>query len=386
MTPFEAATHDDPYSYYSDLRQQKELFFDADLGLWIASGAKAVEAILGNPECRVRPLHEPIPRAIAQGAAGLVFGRLMRMNEGAQHRCPRMAIEPALISIEMDGIADIVAHVVTTLENSLETTDEFMFTLPACVIASLIGVPSLRMQEVARLTRNFVACLSPLSDEMQLNKAHSGAIELSQIFSSLLNDDKSDSALLTRIRSESKAAGWADQEALIANLIGLLSQTCEATAGLIGNTLVALHRNPDLIEDGQPSPRLVAELVAEVARYDSPVQNTRRFVAKPCWIGDSVLEAGDTVLVLLASANRDPYLNPDPDSLLLKRSNRRTFSFGSGRHGCPGQQLALTIASEAVLVWLQRQSFLSVRSYRWSYLPSLNGRIPKFHPAQEAQQ
>lgn len=386
MTPFEAATHDDPYSYYSYLRQQKELFFDADLGLWIASGAKAVEAILGSPECRVRPLHEPIPPAIAQGAAGLVFGRLMRMNEGAQHRCPRMAIEPALFSVEIDCIADIVARVVTTLENSLETTDEFMFTLPACVIASLIGVPSFCMQEVARLTRNFVACLSPLSDEMQLNKAHSGAVELSQIFSGLLNDDKSDSALLTRIRSESKAAEWADQEALIANLIGLLSQTCEATAGLIGNTLVALHRNPDLIEDGQPSPRLIAELVAEVARYDSPVQNTRRYVAKRCTIGDSVLEAGDTVLVLLASANRDPYLNPDPDSLLLKRSNRRTFSFGSGRHGCPGQQLALTIASEAVLVWLQRQSFLSVRSYRWSYLPSLNGRIPKFHPAQEAQQ
>jgi cytochrome P450 len=242
------------------------------------------------------------------------------------------------------------------------------------------------MREVAKLTRDFVSCLSPLSDETQLNKAHSGAIHLSQIFSALLNDDKTDSALLTRIRSESKAAEWADQEALIANLIGLMSQTFEATAGLIGNTLIALHRNPDLIEDGEPTPMLVAALVAEVARFDSPVQNTRRFVAKRCTIGDSVLEAGDTVLVLLASANRDPCLNPDPDSVLLKRSNRRTFSFGSGRHECPGQQLALTIASEAILAWLQCGSFPSARSYRWSYLPSLNGRIPKFHPAQEAQQ
>ena len=386
MTPFEAATHHDPYVYYARLRQQGGLFFDADLRLWIASGANAVEAILGHPDCRVRPLHEPIPPAIAKGAAGLVFGRLMRMNEGAQHRCPRMAIEPALASIELDGIADIVSRVVTTLENSLETTDELMFTLPACVIASLIGLPSLRMREVAKLTRDFVSCLSPLSDETQLNKAHSGAIHLSQIFSALLNDDKTDSALLTRIRSESKAAEWADQEALIANLIGLMSQTFEATAGLIGNTLIALHRNPDLIEDGEPTPMLVAALVAEVARFDSPVQNTRRFVAKRCTIGDSVLEAGDTVLVLLASANRDPCLNPDPDSVLLKRSNRRTFSFGSGRHECPGQQLALTIASEAILAWLQCGSFPSARSYRWSYLPSLNGRIPKFHPAQEAQQ
>ena len=386
MTPFEAATHDDPYAYYSHLRRQKELFFDADLGLWIASGAQAVEAILVNPDCRVRPLHEPVPPAIAQGAAGLVFGRLMRMNEGAQHRCPRMAIEPALASVETESIADIVSRVVTALDNSLETTDELMFTLPACVIASLIGLPSSRMQEVAKLTRDFVACLTPLSDETQLNKAHCAAAQLSRIFSALLNDDNSDSALLIRIRRESEATGWEDQEVLIANLIGLMSQTCEATAGLIGNSLIALHRYPDLIEDGQPAPMLVAELVAEVARYDSPVQNTRRFVGKRCTIGDSVLEAGDTVLVLLASANRDPGLNPDPDRLLLKRSERRTFSFGSGRHECPGQQLALMIASEAILLWLQRQPSPSARPYRWSYLPSLNGRIPKFHPAQETQQ
>lgn len=385
MTPFEAATHGDPYSYYALLRQQKALFFDADLGLWIASGAEAVEAVLESPDCRVRPLHEPIPPAIAQGAAGDVFGRLMRMNEGARHRCPRMVIEPALASIEMKGVADMVARVVTTLGDSLKTTDELMFTLPACVIASLIGLPSSRMQEVAKLTRNFVACLSPLSDEAQINEAHSGATQLSRIFSVLLRDDSSESLFLARIRSESKAIEWADEEALIANLIGLMSQTCEATAGLIGNTLVALHRNPDLIGHGQPARSLVGDLVAEVARYDSPVQNTRRFVAKRCTVGDTILEAGDTVLVLFASANRDPGLNPDPDSFLLKRSHRRAFSFGSGRHECPGQQLALTIASEAILEWLQRQPSSAVRLDRWSYLPSLNGRIPKFYLAEEAR-
>ncbi len=120
MTPFEAATHDDPYSYYALLRQQKAMFFDAAFGLWIASRAEAVKAVLESPDCRVRPLHEPTPSAIAQGAAGDVFGRLMRMNEGALHRCPRMVIEPALASIEMKSIADMVARVVTALNDSLK--------------------------------------------------------------------------------------------------------------------------------------------------------------------------------------------------------------------------------------------------------------------------
>ncbi|QXG39140.1 MULTISPECIES: cytochrome P450 [Pseudomonas syringae group] len=386
MTPFEAATHTDPYVYYSGLRRQNGLLFDADLRLWIASSAKAVEAILGHPDCRVRPLNEPIPPAIAQGVAGMIFGRLMRMNEGPHHLCPRMAIEPALASVETDSIADIVSRVVETLDNPVENLDELMFTLPVSVIAALIGLPSSRLQEVARLTRDFVACLSPLSDEIQLGEANSGATRLSQLFSALLSNDDESSRFLSHIWSGCEATAWRDHDALIANLIGLLSQTCEATAGLIGNTLVALHRNPDLIKDMQPKQMLVADLVEEVARYDSPVQNTRRYVAKRCTIGSSVLEAGDTVLVLLASANRDPYANPDPDSLLVKRTQRRIFSFGSGRHECPGQRLALTIASEAILAWLHRQPASSARPYRWSYLPSLNGRIPHFYRDRETQQ
>ena len=120
-----------------------------------------------------------------------------------------------------------------------------------------------------------------------------------------------------------------------------------------------------------------------MARYDAPVQNTRRFVAKRCTIGDTVLEAGDTVLVLLACANRDPLANPNPDSFLLKRSQRRTFSFGAGRHECPGQQLALAIAAEAMLVWLRLHPAGLVGVVGWRYMASVNARVPQFHQERE---
>ena len=386
MTPFEAATHVDPYVYYSCLRQQRELLFNADLGVWIASGAGVVEAILEHPDCLVRPLHEPIPAALAQGAAGHIFGRLMRMNEGAQHQCPRRVIEPILASMGTQNIAGLVAQVVETFEISGDNPNEWMFTLPVSVIASLIGFTSSQLKEVVPLTRDFVACLSPLSDEAQLGKAHCAAARLSQMLQALLNNDDKGSGVLGRLYSDYDASAWEDDDALIANLIGLLSQTCEATPGLIGNTLIALQRNPELFEGMQATPTLAAEWVAEVARHDSPVQNTRRFVAKRCAIGDSVLEAGDTILLLLAAANRDPCANPEPDSFLLKRAQRRTFSFGSGRHKCPGQPLALAIASEVVFAFLHRQPTSPAPAYRWRYLPSLNGRIPQFCRDGEIQQ
>lgn len=385
MTPFEAPTHGDPYGYYATLRQHKDLFFDAELGVWIASGAHAVEAILAHPDCRVRPLHESVPAAIAQGAAGRVFGRLMRMNEGPQHRCPRSAIAPALAAIDKERVAQAVSHVRATLNEPITDPDALMFTLPVCVVAHLMGLPSTRLHEASTLTRKFVACLSPLSDHVQLQQAHGAASQLERLMSALLNEPVGDSPLLADILRERGSAEWDDPNALIANLIGLMSQTCEATAGLIGNTLIALQSHPELMAAQPLTPGHVADLVAEVARYDSPVQNTRRFVAKRCTIGDSVLEEGDTVVVLLASANRDPAANPDPDRLLLQRSHRRTFSFGSGRHECPGQQLALTLATEAVSLWLQHPPSSPYRPYQWRYLPSLNGRIPTFYFAQEPQ-
>ncbi|MBC3256646.1 cytochrome P450 [Pseudomonas paralactis] len=386
MTPFEAATHADPYAYYSRLRQQGALLFDAELGVWMASGASVVEAILEHPDCLVRPLHEPIPTALLQGPAGDVFGRLMRMNEGAQHQCPRRVIEPTLASMGRQNISGIVAQVIEALDTSGDNPNQWMFTVPVSVIATMMGFTSGQLQEVAQLTRDFVACLSPLSDEAQLSKAHCGAARLSHMFQALLNNDDKGSGVLGRLYSDYEVSAWKDDDALIANLIGLLSQTCEATAGLIGNTLIAFQRNPDLFEGKQATPTLVAEWVAEVARYDSPVQSTRRFVAKRCTIGDTVLEAGDTILLLLAAANRDPRANPDPDSFLLKRAQRRTLSFGSGRHQCPGQPLALAVASEVISAFLHRKPGSNACAYRWRYLPSLNGRIPQFYRDEGTQQ
>lgn len=386
MTPFEAAAHAAPYTYYSRLRQKKGLFFDTDLGLWVACEAAAVEAILQHPDCRVRPGHEPVPPAIAHGPAGGVFGKLMRMNEGARHQCPRAVIEPTLMAVPAQNVATLVCSLVGRLEHSAEGFNGLMFSLPVSVLAALMGFQADQLQTVARLTRDFIACLSPLSNASQLRRADVAANRLGQMLNTLLNDQLPKSDFLADICRACTASNWQDQDALIANLIGVLSQTCEASAGLIGNTLVALQQQPGLLKEVTRTPALANELIAEIARYDSPVQNTRRFVARQCTIGDSVLHAGDTVLLLLASANRDPSSNPDPDRFLLKRIRRKNYSFGHARHQCPGQQIALTIAAESILALLQQPATSLMPPLRWSYLPSLNGRIPLWSNCLETEQ
>jgi cytochrome P450 len=363
MDPIIAATHADPYPYYAQLRTEGGLAFHAGLKVWVASSARAVCAVLAHADCRVRPAQEPVPKAIAEGMAGKVFGQLMRMNDGARQRCPRAAIKPALELIDEAHIRALVAARLINLD--ADGLYKAMFRGPVCVVAALLGFNPAQGRTISALTADFVACLSPLSNDLQLVEAHGAAEQLRGYFVELLAE--SDSQLLTAIRQRFEG----DIEALIANLIGLCSQTYEATAGLIGNGLVALKRQPELRRAS------MAAVLAEVQRFDPPVQNTRRFVAAACEIDGVRVEPGDVILVLLASANRDPALNEQPDRFLLDRPNRRSFSFGSGRHQCPGQMLAMEIACATVRKILDHG--VNLERLAWHYRPSLNGRIPLFN-------
>jgi cytochrome P450 len=365
MDPIIAATHADPYPYYAQLRAEGGLVFHQGLKLWVASSARAVAAVLAHPDCHVRPSHEPVPKAIAQGMAGKVFGQLMRMNEGERQRCPRAAIEPGLALIDVNEVNSLVsARLIPPGAEGLYTA---MFRGPVCVVAALLGFFPAQGRAISELTADFVACLSPLSNQVQLDAAHGATEQLKGYFIELLDDPNNRSALLAGIRQRFAATST---DSLIANLIGLFSQTYEATAGLIGNALLALNRNPQL------DLTQIDELIAEVQRFDPSVQNTRRFVAAPCEIDGVKLNPGDVILVLLASANRDPQLNDDPDAFLLHRPNRRSFTFGASRHQCPGQMLALRIASATLTEILAMKPALD--RLTWHYRPSLNGRIPLF--------
>jgi cytochrome P450 len=96
-----------------------------------------------------------------------------------------------------------------------------------------------------------------------------------------------------------------------------------------------------------------------VARRDSPVQNTRRFVDRPTRIAGIDLAAGDVILLLLGASGQ---------------------AFGHGPHACPGQEIALTIA-EAALAQLGPLP----AGLRWRYIPLANGRLPEFFDHHEEQ-
>jgi len=379
LDPVAAVTHADPYPCYAKLRAGPPLVWNEKLRLWVASRADVIESVLlAHGALRVRPAAEPVPRAIAGSAAGEVFGHLVRMNDGAAHQAHRPALQRALAGLDLDAVRAAALQIAHDVPVQPFLSDA-LFSMPVQAVAHLLGFADEALPQVDRWMRDFVACLSPLSTADQLQGASVAAGELMTRFQALATSaPPRNGTLLAAVLAESAAGAPRLSRSLLANLVGLLSQTCDATAGLLGNSLIAVMREPSLREAARTRDGLQA-IVEETARYDPSVHNTRRFAAEPVTIAGTTLAAGDAVLLVLAAANRDPAFNPDPDSFTLVRARRRTLGFGHGMHACPGQALACTLAAAGLEAVLRRTPDLdAVRARGWHYRPSVNGRIPVF--------
>lgn len=349
MNPVSAVTQPDPYPYYAELVSRRPGYFDEELNAVVLSSAELVGLALAAPGLRVRPVAEPVPAGIVGTAAGEVFGQLVRMTDGPPQRRLKAIISTALGNLDEDAVRQLTVRTAHAILDESGSLADVLFRLPARVVAGLCGLTDGADAEAAALIGDFVLCLPATAEPEQLAAAAAAAERLQQLMAGQLDADSPN--LLAELVRTARRADWAQTAPLLANAVGFLSQTYDATAALIANTLVALRREgvaaDDLTGEGVPADGLT-RFVREVARHDSPVHNTRRFAAEQVSIGDQELRPGQSVLILLAAANRDPAANSDPAEFRPDRTSPTMFTFGSAGHACPGERLAVNIAAGAV--------------------------------------
>jgi cytochrome P450 len=132
-----------------------------------------------------------------------------------------------------------------------------------------------------------------------------------------------------------------DNQELLSTIFQLIVAGHDTTTSLIGNSVVALLRNPDQLGRLRADPTKLAAAVEELLRYDAPVPHaTFRYAVEPVTIGDATIPAGAQVIISLAAANRDSDRYADPDALDIDRAESRHIAFGHGIHHCLGAVLA----------------------------------------------
>jgi cytochrome P450 len=241
----------------------------------------------------------------------------------------------------------------------MDLIEDFAFRLPVTIICDMLGIPEEHRDMFYKGSRDGGRILEPVPlspDEIaQANLRHAMArMYFEQLFE--LRRKNPDEDLTTELVQAEEDGDKLTTEELTANIILLFGAGHETTVNLIGNGLLALHRNPDQLAALKADPSLMSNAVEEFLRYDSSVQLTARVALEDIDdLGGKRIPKGETVFCLLGSANRDPAVYPDhPECLDIRRPNVRPLSFGGGIHHCLGAQLARIEAGIAIATLLRR--------------------------------
>ncbi|MGY6271712.1 cytochrome [Achromobacter denitrificans] len=359
--PLAAVTHPDPYPYYAALARGRPLYREPGLGLWIACRPDAIRAVLRHSAARVRPPGAAVPPALRQGPAGTLFGRFVRMNDGAAQ-----ARAKALLAdfIREQGPAAIPPARPDAGPLDAAAVDRYVATAAVHAQAAFLGLPSGFHGECAADIATFVSALPETAGAERIAAADAAASRLQDRLEAYLLAPHAAPAL-RRLREAGAQAGLAPA-LLAANLAGLLFQSCEAGAGLLGNALILAGRRGlrGAVTDAQ-----ALALVDETLRKDPPVHNTRRFLAAPIEAAGQSIEAGETVLLVLAAAAM-----AEPEA---------HWQFGALAHACPGSDPARRHAAASLAHLLNAGADAVALAARFRYRPLPNARVPLFHFPEE---
>lgn len=126
---------------------------------------------------------------------------------------------------------------------------------------------------------------------------------------------------------------------VISDSLLLLDGGAETTRTVIARTILELAARPDqwqLLRDGAD----LTVAVEEFIRHVTPIHNMCRVATEDTEVGGETIRAGDQVVLMYSSANRDTAHFDDPDSLDVTRHPNHHLAFGFGTHFCLGASLA----------------------------------------------
>ncbi|WP_232660709.1 cytochrome P450 [Pseudonocardia sp. TRM90224] len=332
----------DPPVELAKLRAEHPLspmtFADGHVG-WLVTSHALVRAVLADKRfsARAELAHPVLPGVGGNDGRPAARGAFIR-NDPPEHTRYRHLVTGRFTVRRMrlltDWITELTKRRLDLMERHgppVDLVEMFAQPIPAQVIFELLGIPHDQHDELlhasAPLSRldatpeeklaAFTTLNTAVRDQVVAKRTHPGDDMLSELTATDLDDD------------ELTTMGFL-----------LLGGGTDTTANMLGLGVFALLQHPDQLAAMLREPERTEHAVEELLRYLSIIPGTIRTALEDVELGGVVIEAGQSVMVSIPAANRDPERFPHPDELDLHRPTGGHLAFGHGVHQCIGQQLA----------------------------------------------
>jgi cytochrome P450 len=260
--------------------------------------------------------------------------------------------------------------------NEMELIRDLAFPLPFAVISEMLGMPETDGAQLREWSGTLVRSLEPLVDP-DLIRAIAEAADRMRDFTaeaiSWKRRQPGDDLLSALIAAEEGGDVLSDDE-LVDQVMLLYIAGHETTVNLIGNGILAFIRNPAEWEKLRANPELARRATEECLRFDPPVKSTQRIATRDATMGDRTIRRGERLRWIIAAANRDPDVFPDPDRFLIDRHPNPHVSLGVGIHFCLGAALARVEGQELFRGLSERVSSFRLETVAPEYQPSIQFR------------
>lgn len=365
FNPLDPEVRCDPYPLYARLRADDPIH-KSPLGFWVLSRYAECASMLRDGRAGA-DLTKSSEFARLHGEPGAPQASGYRVSperpflfvdapdHGRLRRLVSKAFTPSVVERLRGRAESVIDDQLDAIEptGTVELIEAFAYPVTVVIICELLGVPASDRDLFRDWSRDVGRALDPdfVLEEDLRRRLHANLLAFTGYFRELIAErrrrPRSD-LISSLIAAEEQGSSLSANE-LLSTCVLLLVAGHETTANLIGNAMLALLRHPSELIRVAQRPEHARLVVEEVLRWDPPVQLTGRVALEDIRLGDVVIPAGDEVVLLIASANRDPAQFPTPERFDPSTADTRHLAFSGGPHFCLGAPLARLEAQVAIL-------------------------------------
>jgi cytochrome P450 len=333
----------DPFSMYADLRDNDPAHHVLDGNYWVFSRHADVMEAARDTET-------------FSSAQGLTFTYDDVASVGLDQIAPMVFLDPPdhtefrrlvargftprqVSSIEPEVREFVISRIeACCVTGGVDIVRELLKPLPTMVVGHYLGVP---IQDRSRFD-TWVEQIVGASATGNILDAIETVSEVIEYFSALVEIRRSspgEDAISELVRAGDGAA--VDPMRILGFAFTMMTGGNDTSTGMLGTGLDLLSQNPDQWQLLVDQPELIPNAVTELLRLSSPVQGLARTTTREVEIHNKLIPPNTKVMLLYASANRDPlHFGPTAGKLDVTRHPGQILTFGHGAHYCLGAAAA----------------------------------------------
>lgn len=212
--------------------------------------------------------------------------------------------------------------------------------LPLIVIGDMLGIEREDREKLLWWSDELIkATTGEVADAEEATAAFVEYLNYQRAVIEDRRENPRDDLISTLVHAEVDGVSLTDDDLIFESLLILVGGD-ETSRHVVSGGMLQLLLHPEAMADLRADRSLLPAAIEEMLRWVTPIKSMSRMVTEDIEVGGQAIPAGDEILLLYSSANRDASVFDDPFTFDIRRSPNKHLAFGQGPHFCLGSSLA----------------------------------------------